>query len=190
VNRLPLLLTALRAALAPLVVLLALVAPLEPAFALCLTVALVSDIFDGVLARRLGVATPGLRRLDSVADSLFYLAATFAVWHLAPAVIARRWAPLLILAALELARYAVDWVKFRREAAYHMWSSKAWGLALFCAFMSVLAFGVDGLLVDAAIGIGIAADLEGLAISLALTRWHNDVPSLVHALRLRKVDRG
>ena len=34
-----------------------------------------SDIFDGVMARRLGIATATLRRLDSVADAPFYVAA-------------------------------------------------------------------------------------------------------------------
>ena len=87
--------------------------------------------------------------------------------------------------ALELSRYAFDLLKFRREAAYHMWSSKAWGLALFAGFLSILGFGHDGLAVDAAIGFGIAADLEGLAISMVLKHWQSDVPSLYHALRRR-----
>ena len=185
-NLLPLFLTALRAALAPVVVLLALFSPWRPAFAGCLLVAFLSDIFDGVLARRLGIASPGLRRLDSIADSLFYIAATFAVWHLQPAALVTRWVPLLALLVLEVLRYAFDWRRFGRETAYHMWSSKLWGIALFAAFMSLLAFGKDGYIVDAAIYIGLAADLEGLAISLLLRRWHCDVPSIYHALKLRK----
>ena len=184
-NSLPLLLTVLRAALAPVVVLLALFLPLQPAFAACLVVAFLSDIFDGVIARRLGVATPRLRRGDSLADSLFYAAACFAVWHLQRAALAARWLPLAVLAGLEAGRYALDFFKFRRETAYHMWSSKLWGIALFAAFLSLLAFGTDGWLVDAAIWLGIVADLEGLAISLTLGRWRADVPSLCHALRLR-----
>jgi CDP-diacylglycerol--glycerol-3-phosphate 3-phosphatidyltransferase len=186
VNRLPLLLTALRVLLAPGVVLLALFAPSRPAFAACLVTAFLFDVFDGIVARRLGVATPALRRLDSLADSLFYLAATFAVWHLHPRAIADRWVPLAVLAALELARYAVDLAKFGKEASYHMWSSKLWGIALFLGFLSLLAFGTDNRLVDAAVGLGIVADLEGLAISAALREWRSDVPSVVHALRLRR----
>lgn len=70
-----------------------------------------------------------------------------------------------------------------------MWSSKLWGIALFAAFLSLLGFGRDGWLVDAARYLGIAADLEGLAISLMLARWQTDVPSLCHALRLRRATR-
>jgi phosphatidylglycerophosphate synthase len=147
--------------------------------------AFVSDIFDGILARRLGVASASLRRLDSLADSLFYGAATLAVWHLDPAAITGRWRPLALLVALELARYAFDFIKFRREASYHMWSSKAWGIALFAGFFSLLALGSDNVLVDLAVFLGIASDLEGLAISAVLSRWRSDVPSLMHALRSR-----
>lgn len=182
--RLPLLLTGLRAALAPVLWLLALYAPLPAAFATCLLLAFFSDIFDGMIARRLGVATPALRRLDSIADSIFYLAACAAVWHLHPSAFTSRLAPLALLAALELGRYAFDWYKFRREASYHMWSSKLWGVALFGGFFALLVLRDDNLWVSAAVYLGIVADLEGLAISWVLPRWQNDVPSLFHALRL------
>jgi hypothetical protein len=45
-------------------------------------------------------------------------------------------------------------VKFGREASYHMWSSKLWGIVLFAAFFSLLALGSDNRLVDAAIYLG------------------------------------
>ncbi|MBV8143698.1 MAG: CDP-alcohol phosphatidyltransferase family protein [Gammaproteobacteria bacterium] len=119
-NRVPILLTGLRVLLAPAVVLLALLAPLRAAFALCLVAAFLSDVFDGVIARRFDVATPNLRRLDSFADSLFYGAATFAVWHLYPAAMSGRWFSLALLVALEMCRYGFDFMKFRRESSYHM----------------------------------------------------------------------
>jgi CDP-diacylglycerol--glycerol-3-phosphate 3-phosphatidyltransferase len=182
----PLLLTALRIALAPVIVLLALVRPSSFAFALCLTAAFLSDIFDGVIARRLGVATPALRRLDSAADSVFYIAALYAVWHLHPSVIRERFAALGVLAFLEVARYAFDLAKFGREASYHMWSSKLWGIALFAGFFSALVSGSSGVFVSLAIYVGIVADIEGLAISLILREWKSDVPTVVHAFRLRQ----
>lgn len=185
-NHLPILLTALRAALAPVVVALALWAPSRAAFGLCLVTAFVSDVFDGILARRLGVASATLRRLDSAADTVFYMAATFAVWTLHRVAISARWLPLGVLAALELARYAFDFVKFGREASYHMWSSKLWGVALFAGFFSLLALDADNAFVDAAVAIGILADLEGLAISVVMRTWRSDIPSLVHAIRLRR----
>jgi CDP-diacylglycerol--glycerol-3-phosphate 3-phosphatidyltransferase len=185
----PLALTALRALLAPVVVVLALFAPRPEAFAACLVTAFLSDVFDGIVARRLGIATPTLRRLDSVADSLFYVAALFAAWHLHPEVLRHHAVALAVLGALELARYAFDLHKFGREASYHMWSSKLWGIALFAGFVSLLVFGSDGLAVSAAICVGIVADVEGLAISVTLSEWKSDVASIVHAIRLRTAAR-
>lgn len=184
-HRLPLFLVLLRALLAPVVVALALFHPSGAAFGACLVAAFLSDYFDGVIARRLGVATVNLRRLDSAADSLFYLAATFAVWHLQPQAILGRLGPLALLAGLELLRYLLDLAKFRREASYHMWSSKAWGVFLFAGFLSLLGFHDDNLLVSLMVWAGVVADLEGVAISLTLRHWQADVPSIVHALRLR-----
>jgi phosphatidylglycerophosphate synthase len=182
----PIMLTGLRALLAPVVVLLSLYSPVPLWFAVCLIVAFLSDIFDGVVARRLGVATEKLRRLDSVADTLFYAGCVFAAWHLYPAAVARHAGSLIVLGALEAIRYGLDFWKFRREASYHMWSSKVWGIALFVGFFGLLVMGSSGAVLSCAIYLGIVADVEGLLISLVLRRSQADVPTILHALRLRR----
>lgn len=175
----------LRLLLAPVLLILAVYRPAPTAFGVCLALALFSDFFDGVIARRLGVATVGLRRLDSFADTAFCSSAALAVWMLRPEVIRERWLILAILVVLETVRYALDFIKFRREASYHMWSAKLWALVLFLAFFAVLVEGGGGVWVDAAVLLGIGSDLEGIAISLLLPTWQHDVPSLVHAWRIR-----
>ena len=60
-HRVPLLLVLLRAALAPVMVVLALFHPSGLAFGACLVIAFLSDVYDGVIARRLGIATAGAR---------------------------------------------------------------------------------------------------------------------------------
>lgn len=185
-KNIPLALTLLRLLLAPALLLITFHGGSHPLFGLCLVVAFLSDVFDGIIARRLRVATPALRRLDSVVDSVFYLTALYCAWRLHPSAIVGR-APLLwVLASMELVRYVFDWCKFRREAAYHLWLSKLWGIALFTAFFLLLADGSDTLLISVAIYLGIIADTEGLIISMVLPRWQADVPTLRHALRLRR----
>jgi phosphatidylglycerophosphate synthase len=142
-------------------------------------------VFDGVVARRLNVATATLRRLDSIADSVFYFAALFAASYLHPQALHEHIAALLVLAALEIGRYVFDLVKFRREASYHMWSSKLWGICLFVGCFALLALDMSGVPVAIAIYIGNVADLEGLAISVILAEWKTDVPPFMHALRSR-----
>ncbi|MBS0580665.1 MAG: CDP-alcohol phosphatidyltransferase family protein [Proteobacteria bacterium] len=186
-KRIPVLLTALRVLLAPVVAILAVFAPVPAAFAVCLVTAFLSDVFDGVLARRLGVVSANLRRFDSAADTLFYATCLFAAWWLYPVAIRERIVSLSIFAALEAFRYAFDFAKFRREASYHMWSSKVWGLSLFVGVFWILVLGEpNAAAVSLAIYMGIAADCEGLAISVLLPRWRADVPSFVHAMRIRR----
>jgi phosphatidylglycerophosphate synthase len=184
-RRLPIALTALRALLAPVVVLLAIFHPSRPAFGVCLIVAFLSDIFDGILARRMNVATPNLRRLDSITDTIFYLCTAFAVWYLYPSVISQHAIALLTLVGLEVARYIFDIHKFGREASYHMWSSKLWGIALFVGIFSVLVLGSSGIAVSVAIYLGIVADIEGLTISVIINEWESDIPTFVHAHQRR-----
>ena len=116
----PLLLTALRVLLAPMLIILALFQPNRTAFGVCLVIAFFSDVFDGIIARHLKVATSTLRRFDSLADSIFYVAALIAGWHLYPSVFRIYRGALVILGTLELARYAFDFTKFNKEASYHM----------------------------------------------------------------------
>jgi len=185
IKHVPLLLTLLRAGLAPVLVLLALFAPLPVAFAACLSLAAVSDYFDGAIARHLAIVTPGLRRLDSLADLLFFLAALFALWWLYPGVLTGHAGALTVLIALGLLRYAVSYAKFGREASYHLWSSKVWGFALFLGFYALLVLQSDGVWITLVIWLGILAALEDLAVSVVLREWRTDVPTLVHAWRLR-----
>src|SRR5271154_904848 len=108
----PVLLTSLRALLAPVVVLLSIYAPHPRAFAICLVAAFLSDVFDGIIARRLKVAPPAIRRLDSAADTFFYAACVFAAWRVHPGAIMDRLLPLSALIALEALRYGLDFAKF------------------------------------------------------------------------------
>lgn len=159
-----------------------------PAVVLCL-VALASDYGDGALARRQGLDTPAVRRLDSATDTAFFLCAAYAAWLLHADLLRPWWWMAGAIVALEAARYAFDFVKFRREAAYHAWSAKAWGLSLFAALVALLGFGRAIPLVPLALGVGIVADAEGLAISCILPVWTHDVKTVVHALRLRAAHR-
>ena len=128
--------------------------------------------------------------VDSIADTVFYVSALFAAWYLQSSILRPYLLALLVLAAVEVARYAYDFLKFGKEASYHMWSSKLWGLTLVLAFFALLVYSRAGWPVSLAIYVGIAADLEGLAISRVLPRWTTDVRTIFHALNLRTEQAG
>ena len=182
---LPLALTILRLCLAPVVVVFAIFHLRGACMAACIVAALTSDYFDGVVARRLGVATAGLRRFDSIADTIFYVAVLYAVWRLERDALLNYAGLLASLLALEVIRVLFDRIKFGQFAAYHMWSAKLWGLVLAVATIALLGYGYSGLLLPAALILGIVSDLEGLGISLLLKEARHDVPTVVHALRWR-----
>lgn len=146
----------------------------------------VLDIFDGMVARRLGMATALLRRMDSLVDTVFYLAVLYCAWELHRPALRERWGWFLGLVGCEAARYVFDYVKFRREAAYHMWSSKAWGLLLGAAVIALLAFHTAGWLLTAALITGMLCDVEGLLISVLLHESVEDVPHVFRAVQLRR----
>jgi phosphatidylglycerophosphate synthase len=185
-KRLPTILMAVRAACAPaLIAGERLGAP--GAFLACLVaVAFVTDIFDGVVARRLGVATERLRRADTVIDAIFYLSATVALGFRAPAVLEHSILGVMVLVLLELSRLLLERAKFGRIAAYHLWSAKMWGIALWLGFSEAFLTGQPGPLFQAAIFVGIMADLEGLWVSIVLSAPRHDLPTVWHAFQAER----
>ena len=182
----PVTLTTLRLVLGPVVLVLAWNRLPGTWIAGCTLIAIISDIYDGIIARQLRIETALLRRYDSVADTIFYLAIAWAAWRLYPQAIRDNAAILIGVFILEIVRYVFDFAKFHREASYHMLSSKLWGLVLGAATMALFAFGTSGWLLRVALLLGIVCNLEGLSISIVLPRWTHDVPTLAHALRLRR----
>ncbi len=152
-----------------------------------LTLALLSDIFDGVIARRLNVATERLRVADSWADGFFYAWVVAAVCAVAPHVIRPLRGPLLLVLAMQGCSYGFDLLKYGRIASFHALSAKLWGIALFVATIALLGFHAGGIWLWPAIICGLTSNLEGFAMKLVLPTWTHDVKSLRHALRLRQL---
>src|SRR5690242_14436081 len=74
----------LRLVLAPLLVAGAVLKLAGPVLATGLTIAFLSDVFDGIIARRVGASTPELRVADSRADVIFYLCVLAGLWIYRP----------------------------------------------------------------------------------------------------------
>ena len=144
-----------------------------------------SDVFDGVIARRLQIVTEPLRVADSWADTSFYVCVAFAVWELHQALLVPFFGPLLAVLALLAVNWVLAMVKFHRALSFHAYSSKLWGLSLFAASVALLGFSTAGAWLWAAVIVGIIGHLEGMAMILILPRWVHDVSGIPEALRLR-----
>ncbi|MEP7000889.1 MAG: CDP-alcohol phosphatidyltransferase family protein [bacterium] len=179
-----LLLTLARLALAPAFIACAVLGAQGWILALMLIAGFVSDVLDGVVARRYNAITPFLRRLDSSVDTTFYLAVAYSAWRLYPRPLRELAWPIAIVIAGEAANYVAALIKFRREPSYHAWSAKLWGLLLFVALATLFGFGGVALL-RVALLAGVVAQFESLAITIVLPAWQHDVPSIWHARQLR-----
>lgn len=172
--------------LGPLLIIASVFAANKEIYIIILLLALLSDVFDGIIARKLGVATSLLRKLDSWADTSFYVCVFAVSLSLYFTEILDEIYLIMALIMLEIIRHIYDQVKFGQSAAYHMWSAKLWGIFLFLGFVQLLGFGEVGPLLKIAIILGIFTDVEGLLASFILPSWQADIPSCYHAYQIRK----
>lgn len=148
--------------------------------------ALLSDIYDGVLARRWKCDTAGGRLFDSMADTVFYACVGVALWYGRSAALRENAGLLMLLVGMELAHYALDFAKFGKPASYHSYLAKAWGLVMAIAVVIAFATGRGGLLIRVSLVLGLLCKAEGLAMSLILSEWLRDVKGIGAAMRLRR----
>ncbi len=130
----------MRLGLGPLVLAGALAGMPRWIFLPLLVIGTLSDIFDGILARRYGVATPALRRYDCLTDVIYYLFILAALWVLCQAVVMRNLGAIGFILLAEAAVMIVCHVKFGKYPATHSWLAKFYGLCLLVCLIGLLAF--------------------------------------------------
>jgi len=149
-------------------------------------IGLLTDIFDGIIARRLNISGEHLRRLDSAIDQVFFVLVALATFIECPSFFYRNGIKLIILLGTEGMAYLVCFLKFRKEVATHAISSKAWTLVLFATLIQIMTTCNSVVLFTICFYAGLLTRLEIIAILLVLRNWTNDVPSVYHAVLLRK----
>ena len=189
-KRVPAALVVLRALCAPALLVIAAGGGAGELLVVLLTLAFLSDVFDGIIARRIGVATEKLRRADTIVDTGFYVCAAVVLCVRAPGVIAAYAVGIVAVVGLEVARWVLERMKYGRLASYHMWSAKAWGITLWLGFSEAFLTGPPGPFIPAAVVMGIIADVEGLLASLVLSTWRHDIRTIWHALQIERSNRG
>ena len=184
-NAVPRLLIYTRLACAPLVLFAAFAGWSGISLMVIAAVALLTDYFDGVIARQLRIDTAALRHFDSQADTVFYFAAGIALFVRFPGAWHAFRYGIGALVLVELGRMIFEWRKFGRPAAYHMWSAKLWGVSMLAGFIEV-ALGGGGRFLFAAIALGYLTNIEGLVASIVLREPHHDVATAWHAIRIAR----
>jgi len=148
---------------------------------------LFSDIFDGIIARKLKIDTEKMRRLDSQTDLVFWLCIAWSCYLIHPQLIKENLLGVIALLVMEATCYVTSFIKFGKETCTHAFLSKMWGLTLLAAFTSMLGFGYGGWVLKSCIILGLLSQLDVLLIILFLPKWDHDIPSFYHAILIRKV---
>lgn len=151
-----------------------------------LILGLLTDIFDGIIARKLNISTQKIRRLDSTVDQLFFISVAAATYIQCPAFFSEHATKLIFLLAFEAATYIICFIKFRKEIATHTIGAKIWTLLLCATLIEIIANCGSTILFEIFFWVGLLTRVEIIAIIIALKNWTNDVPSFFHAIKLRK----
>lgn len=150
------------------------------------SIGLLTDIFDGIIARQLNVSTQTLRRLDSSIDQLFFISFAFATFIQCPDFFKSNFSKLVILLGFEGLTYLVCFLKFRKEIATHSMGAKIWTLLLFATLIELILQCQSVILFNISFWVGLLTRLEIMAIILTLKKWTHDVPSIYHSIQLRQ----
>ena len=180
----PLALTIFRICSAPVLVVLAAMGR-ERYFLGLVVAALLSDVLDGAIARRLGAASETGRLLDSWADLLIALVAFVGATLLWPDTMRQEALYFAIVLAALVAPNAYALVRFRRLLGYHTLSAKSSGVLL--SVSAVLLFmGITPVLFRLAAVVEVLVAAEYIAISFVIPGWTGEVKSIMHAVQLKR----
>ena len=149
-------------------------------------IGILTDIFDGIIARRLNISTQKLRRLDSSVDQVFWLYTLAGAYLICPDFFRINFLKLSAVLFFEGLAYAVSYTKFKKEVATHAILSKIWTVILMATLIQIILSCNSSTLFNICIYLGIISRIEIIAILLIIKNWTSDVPSLYHAIQLRK----
>ena len=177
-RHIPLALTTLRLLLGPIALACALANVPRIAYLPILATGTLSDIFDGILARRFGVSTSALRRYDSATDAIYYLFVLGAVWILCKPAIAGNIPAIALLIGSEAAVMLISFIRFRKYPATHSYLAKFYGLCLLAALIALLVFSTGNWTIIALTMVALTANIEIIAIHFLMNTPPVDVRSI------------
>jgi phosphatidylglycerophosphate synthase len=177
-RHLPFALTTLRLLLGPIALTCALTSITRFVYLAILIAATLSDIFDGVLARKFRVASPALRRYDSITDIIYYLFILAVAWLLCkPVITANLWLIALMLLS-EAGCISICLIRFGKFPATHSWLAKFYGLCLLAGLIALLVFSAGNWAIIALAVVALVTNSEIIAMHLIAKSPPVDVPCI------------
>lgn len=148
--------------------------------------AVLSDVFDGFIARRLKISTIEMRQMDTKIDTVFWFSCLFYLCINQQAFIKSHILELFIMVFSELFIILFGLVKFRERISFHTILSKFWALLLLWFFIDLLLDHTAPLSFKMAFWYGLLVQAEILAIAIILKSNQADIPGILQAINYRK----
>lgn len=145
-----------------------------------MSLGLLTDVFDGIIARKLNVSSEKLRIWDSNVDLFFWLTVLGSIFYLNPHFLSENFVWIFSVVALELLCYLVAYFKFKKTIATHSYLAKMWTLTLLVFLIDLTLHGSSRIPFVLCIGLGVVSRLEIIWIILKLNQWTTDVPSILN----------
>jgi len=155
----------------------------EFSFRWLLVVSLISDIADGLIARGLKVTSKIGALLDSTADILVSIIATFAVFRFRSDFVSEHYVPVLVVIALYGLSVTIAFFRYGRLSSFHTIACRVAAYAQGIFVVLLLFRGYEPGLFYLMIGISALAYIEELALLWLLPTWSTDVGGLYWVLR-------
>jgi len=152
-----------------------------------MSLGLITDIFDGIIARKLNVSSEKLRIWDSNVDQFFWLLVIASIFWLNFDFVKENsmWIGTIVL--LELIAYLISYWKFKKAIATHSILAKFWTLSLLGFLIDLTINSTSQIPFVICIILGIISRVEIILIVKKLKKWTTDVPSI---LVVSKINQG
>jgi len=147
--------------------------------------AVLSDVFDGIIARQLNISTVEMRRLDTKIDTVFWFSCLFYLCFKHSLFFKLHLFQVIILISSELFIIAFGRLKFKERISFHTIFSKFWALILLWFFLELTLTQTCVWSFKVAFWYGLFVQTEIFIIALILKENQTDVPFVWQAVRLK-----
>ena len=161
---------------------------METVFLCLLAASLLTDYFDGYLARKLGQVTELGAKLDSLGDFFTYGVMVLGLMWLWPEVFAEESWFLYLAFFFYLIPTITSLLKYGELPSYHTWAAKISAVLMAPAYYLLVIYGLS-LLFRMVVLFHIWVAIEELIITIMLARKFYNVPTFLHAIEIVKRQR-
>lgn len=148
--------------------------------------AILSDVFDGIIARHLKISTQDMRRMDTKIDTVFWFSCLFYICINHHAFLKSHLLQIGVLVFSEFFIIGFGFIKFQERISYHTILSKFWAILLLWFFVDLVLNNTCYISFNISFWYGMVVQIEILLIAIILKNPQTDVPGLIPAIKLRK----